>query len=74
MYVSALCRTEGTGEWEGESMLDDYNKMDLQILDVEYELEEADAGQSLVAVIGENVVEFGDQLNNCQLLMVDGVL
>jgi len=39
MYVSVLIRTEGTGKWEGDRLLDDYNKMLLQIEDVEDEVE-----------------------------------
>jgi hypothetical protein len=39
MYVSLLIITEGTGEWEGDIMLGDYNKMDLQIEDIEDEME-----------------------------------
>jgi hypothetical protein len=57
----------------GDRLLNDYNKMELQIVDVEDELEYADTGQSWVACICENVVGLGDQLNNCQLLMEDGV-
>jgi hypothetical protein len=39
MYVSLLIITEGTGEWEGDRLLDDYNKMELHIKDVEDEME-----------------------------------
>jgi len=35
MYVSILIRIEGTGD----RLLDDYNKMELQIQDVEGEME-----------------------------------
>jgi len=31
--------TEGTGEWEGDRLLYNYNKMKLQIEDVEDEME-----------------------------------
>jgi hypothetical protein len=39
LYVSLLIRSEGTGEREGDRLLDDYNKMELQIEDVEDEME-----------------------------------
>lgn len=39
MYVNLLTITEGTGEWEGDMILDDYNKMELQIEDIEDEME-----------------------------------
>jgi hypothetical protein len=39
MYANLRIRTEWTGEWEGDRLLDDYNKMELQVKDIEDEME-----------------------------------
>lgn len=54
----------------GDRLLDDYNKMELQTVDIQDELEWADTRQSHVASVCENG-ELGNQLKNCQLRMED---